>query len=837
MARRFPDPSDADTLQTGDSVTGALVRSIDWAATPLGPVTSWPSGLRTTVETLLHSRHPMFLWWGPDLIQFYNDAYLPSFGTGKHPAAMGQPGRECWQEIWPIIGPQIDDVMRDGRSTWNEDHLVPILRNGRIEEVYWTYGYSPVFDDDRTIGGTLVVCTETTSRVLAERRLRLMRTLAESTALAPDTDAVLTRAAETLTSATADVPFALFYRGEGTSRRLVAAIGLDAAAIRGVDPMLRRHLAAAEHGPVGPVFIPPNTIRLPGGAWPEPASDVFVVPVSTAGAPGAIVFGLSPRLPFDEAYRDHLLHLVEHVEVMQTRLQAALARAATESERNNLLLQAPVATALLTGPAHVFEIANPLFCQVVGRQQLVGRSFREAFPELVDTALPGVLDHVFRTGEPFVTNEYLVPLDRRGDGTLEDCFFRFNLEPLRDATGRVRGMMAVAVEITDQVTARQVLERTHAEREKLLADLESAARAKDEFLAMLGHELRNPLSPIVTALQLMRLRGEGRTTREQDVIERQVNHLVRLVDDLLDVSRITRGKVELRLESVEIADVVAKAIEIASFLLEQRRHRLVVDTPDRGLRCQGDPVRLAQVVANLLTNAARYTDVGGTIRIWARHEGEEIALGVKDNGSGIPPEMLPHLFDLFVQGRRTSDRSEGGLGIGLTLVKNLVALHGGTVSAWSDGPGTGSEFVIRLPAGRPTTAASAPDRGPAVTGPSTRVLVVDDNADAAESLAALLRMAGHEVAVAHDPLTALRVAPAFRPAVAILDIGLPVMDGYELATRLRTELGFPCHLIALSGYGQEHDRERSAAAGIQDHLVKPADPAVILRLVAGASAG
>jgi signal transduction histidine kinase len=681
--------------------SGELARSVDWARTPLGPPAGWPQSLKTIVGVILQSRHPMFLWWGPELIQFYNDAYLPSFGAGKHPATMGQRGRDCWREIWPIIWPQIDDVMSRRRSSWNEDQLVPIFRNGHLEEVYWTYGYSPVLDDRGGVGGVLVVVTETTSQVVVARRNRTMRSLAERSALTTDPTVMLDAAVDALQGARHDVPFALVYRYDGRSRalRLVRAAGLaDPAA---VDAVVRGRMGPSPFGEREPrqeMLACDGACALPGGVWPEPAPGLFVIPVAPAGrerSSDVIVFGLSPRLPFDDGYRNHLCQIANHLGFAQAQLSAFRIQAAADNERNNLLLQAPVGTALLSGPQHVFRLANPLFCRMVRRADIVGRSYREAFPRPEERPLGDILDRVYETGEPFSTDEYLVPHDLQDDGTRKDRYFRFNVEPLRDAAAKVYGMMAVAIEISEQVRARQVLERSQEENRKLLADLEAASRAKDEFLAMLGHELRNPLSPIATALQLMKLRGDPRTTREQQVIERQVKHLTRLVDDLLDVSKITRGKVELRKEKVEIADVIAKAVEMASDLFEQRNHDLSLDVAQERLWVDGDPVRLAQVVANLLTNAARYTEPGGKIVVSARREGSErqggdIVIRVKDNGSGISPDLLPRIFDLFIQGHRSSDRAQGGLGLGLALVKNLVVLHGGSAVALSDGPGKGS---------------------------------------------------------------------------------------------------------------------------------------------------
>ncbi len=371
---------------------------------------------------------------------------------------------------------------------------------------------------------------------------------------------------------------------------------------------------------------------------------------------------------------------------------------------------------------------------------------------------------------------------------------------------------------------------------RLVHEREEASRVKDEFLAMLGHELRNPLAPIVTALDLMRLRGDGSTAREQQIIRRQVDHLVRLVDDLMDVSRITRGKVELRQQTVEISAVLGNAVEMASLLLEQRGHRLHIDAPEAGLCWTGDPTRLAQVVANLLTNAARYTGPGGDIRLTARREANTAVISVRDNGIGMSAELLPRVFDMFRQGPRTLDRGEGGLGLGLALVKNLVQMHGGQVEASSDGPGHGSEFVVRLPLvverGRGAAPPQAGVEAAAATRP-LRILVVDDNADGADVMGAVLESHGHRVLVSHDPVNALKVCVGFAPQLALLDIGMPVMDGYELAQRLRKLPGMHAlQLVALTGYGRARDLQQSRAAGFAEHLVKPIQPLELLELVA-----
>lgn len=356
---------------------------------------------------------------------------------------------------------------------------------------------------------------------------------------------------------------------------------------------------------------------------------------------------------------------------------------------------------------------------------------------------------------------------------------------------------------------------------------EEANRSKDEFLAMLGHELRNPLAPISTALGLIRRENGNMADKYHQILERQVAHLSRLVEDLLDVSRITRGKIELSRESLRIGSVITRAVEAASPLVEQRQQRLSVAISDDGAQIYGDLTRLTQAFSNLLNNAAKYTDVGGEIRVNARTSDNHITVTVADNGVGISADLMPKLFRIFEQGRTTIDRSEGGLGIGLALVRNLVELHGGTVSASSDGPGRGSMFTVTLPLASGEEVARAfpqrvrtPEIRPERSG--TRVLLVDDNLDGLLSMEAFLADVGFDVATAFDPLQALDLAGQFQPDIAVLDIGLPGMDGYELAVALRRQSQHAgLRLFALSGYGQAEDLKRSHAAGFERHFVKP----------------
>jgi CheY-like chemotaxis protein len=369
--------------------------------------------------------------------------------------------------------------------------------------------------------------------------------------------------------------------------------------------------------------------------------------------------------------------------------------------------------------------------------------------------------------------------------------------------------------------ARDITERIRMEEA-----LKEADRRKDEFLAMLAHELRNPLSAIHNALQLARKsRKPEHLAWAQDVIGQQVKHLARLIDDLLDVSRITRGKIQLRRERQDLAPIIHRAVETVRPLIEARQHQLTVSLTSGPLRLEADPTRLEQILVNLLTNAAKYTEEGGRIRLTGRRDGGELVLAVRDDGVGIAPEMLPHVFEPFTQVARSLDRSQGGLGIGLTLVQKLAEMHGGSVSAASDGPGRGSEFTVRLPAPREVPAPPEPQATAAGgAGRGLRILVVDDNRISARGLADLLGLSGHEVRTAFDGRAALDAARRHRPEVVLLDIGLPEMDGYQVAAQLRREEGLKDALIvAITGYGQEQDLRRSREAGFDRHLVKPVD--------------
>ena len=529
----------------GGGEMGARIRAFDWTDHPLGPPASWPPGLRTAVRLMLTTLHPIFVFWGPELVCFYNDAYRRSLGPEKHPAMLGGRGREHWDEIWPIIGPQIEAVLAGGSGTWPEDQLVPITRFGRREDVYWTYSYGPIDEASapRGVGGVLVICTETTEKVRLGRRLS------------------------------------------------------------------------------------------------------------------------------DEA--EHLRRLFE---------------------------QAPSFIAELRGPEHRFTAWNAAYHALVGHRPLDGMPVAQALPEARDQGYVALLDRVYESGVPYVGEGARFELAAPPGGTPRTVYVDFIYQPIRGADGCVEGIFVVGHDVTGQ--------------HRSLAALREADARKNEFLAMLAHELRNPLAPIRNATHLLEheaLSERGR--RALAMSRRQLVHLARLVDDLLEVSRVTRGLIDLRPEPLVLQQVLRGVVDGLAPVIDERGLRLVLEVPQRPLRLLADPVRLAQVLENLMTNACKYTDRGGRIELCVHEDGDRLEIGVRDDGIGIAADHLPRIFELFAQVDSAIDRARGGLGIGLYLVRRLVELHGGTVSAHSDGPGTGARFAVRLPVAPPGARPDNPGPG------------------------------------------------------------------------------------------------------------------------------
>jgi signal transduction histidine kinase len=817
--------------------SGALIASLDWSSHRLGPIEDWPPSLKNALSICLVSKTPILVWWGnelSELVEFYNDAYQPMLGKAEEPRTIGVQAHAVWHSLEPLY----QGVLSKGEASEHRDSFVFLDRHGFEEEAYLDHAHTPLYEEDGRISGVFSTVRETTSRVLNERRLRTLKALAVLASRTHDARTLGQESADLLYENAADIPFCMVFGVRGSRYELLGGAGI-AEGNSGAGLAIEQVIASGK-----PVLVESQIEPLPREAHGrKPPVRAYVVPIrkSPDEPPSAVlVTGLSPHLQFDESYRDF-------VELAADHLGAALARCAAEQEPDSLLTaastilrQAPLAIALVHGPDFVFELANARCERMFGGSSLVGQSMREVLTPLCDAERAPIvraLAHVRETGEVFRENEFAVtPPSSTSD--VPEAYFMFYCQPLTRGQLPADRIVAVALDVTEQVKLRRELETMSRERQQALtqeqearAAAEAANRVKDEFLAVLGHELRNPLAPITTALALMRQKAPPE--HEAVIIERQVGHLRRLVEDLLDVSRITRGKVELKKRPLNLASVVREAIELASPLLEERQQHLQLDLPATGLDVLGDRTRLAQVLANLLTNASKYSDRAALIVVRGRRlPGENAAeISVRDHGIGIEPDMLSSVWNAFTQGAQAIDRSHGGLGLGLTIVHSLVALHGGSVAAYSAGKGQGSEFCVRLPlAGDLANASDAPDRPlrPSQTHAGVfggyKVLLVDDNEDAVELLAEWFRMRGASVETALDGLSALEVAKRFEPDVALLDLGLPALSGYDVARRLREQ---DAHrdmlLIAVTGYGEQSARDETSAAGFDDHCVKPLD--------------
>jgi len=1239
-----PRPLAADWLVGGGEL-GALIRAKDWGSTALGPIEVWPQSLRSSVSHLLPSRAQIILFWGPELVVIYNDAYRPVFGS-KHPTALGKPGREAWSELWDMLAPLLQGVVETGAAFWATDMLFVVERHGYVEETYFDVSYDPVRDETGRVGGVFCIVSETTGRVVGERRLAALRDLGRVGNGAASTAEVLRNTASVLDSYGKDVPFAALYSwdaGAGVAR-LEAVAGIaagDAAAPRQIDAANR-----AGAWPVGSeaeivLAAPPAGMQLPGGPWPEPVKQAAILRLASRANEtfGYLVCGLSVRRRFDDDYRDFVklmganisgalagvralederrraeqlaeldraktaffsnvshefrtpltlmlgpledllakgedlppddrallavthrngLRLLRLVNTLLdfARIEAGRAQAAyeptdlctltadlasnfrsaceragirlvvdcepgadpvyvdremwdkvvlnllsnafkftfegeiavrvrdagdavemtvsdtgigippdelprmferfhrvanargrshegsgiglalvseivklhgasidvdsTPGKGTSFLVRIPKGTAHLPpervcastaasarlsplgADAYVAEAVDwlpdapqaaqsrdDLPCVVLADDNADLREYarrllsehyevhgvadgqaaldaaRELHPDLIvsDVMMPrldgfGLIRAVradpqlraipiillsARAGEesrieglhsgaddylvkPFSARELLVragtlvrsaDLRRRAEEARTQFETLLNEAPigvfLIDEEFRIAAVNPVALPLIGDSTelvgrdfeavmqaawpaepAREIVRRFHKtlhtgephyvpefvavrkDRQVLeyyewqinriplpggrrgvvcyFRDIAKSVRArealqeadsrKDEFLATLSHELRNPLAPLRSSLEIVRRVTSGAPPSANaalDIMDRQLSHLVRLVDDLLEVSRITRGQVELRREHVRLDAAINSAIETSEPLIRAGNHRLIVSLPDEPLLLDADPVRLAQIFANLLNNAAKYSDKGGQIEVTARRDGDDALVAIRDSGDGIAPDQLNKLFDIFTRGERSSRRNQSGLGIGLALVRRLTEMHGGRVEATSEGVGKGSCFSVRLPLTARNVTAARKMRPDAANIASLGVLVVDDNRDAAESLAMLLRTTGADVHVAHDGPAALEEFELREPHVVLLDIGMPDMDGYEVARRLR-EISNPQRvaIVALTGWGQDEDRQRVRAAGFDHHLVKPVELAslqALLTSLAAARAG
>jgi PAS domain S-box-containing protein len=798
MDRRPPEPAQranaaaASDFLLGGGEMGALMRSHDWSRSSLGSPEGWPQSLRTVVRLMLNTGHPMYVWWGPDLACLYNDAYRDSIGPERHPGSLGRPAREVWDEIWDIIGPQIEQVMSGRGATWHVDQLVPITRHGRLDEVYWTYSYSPIDDETapRGIGGVLVVCSETTRQVLAARQLAAERDrLAQLFEQAPTFMALLQgprhsielanpgymqlvghrpiigrTVAEALPEAVSqgyvDLLDRVFESGQAyvangakyelqltpggplTERFLdfvyqpikddagkvsgIFVLGADVTERAQADALLReseaRFRSALKAGRMGSWETDRSTMtRL----WSDEGMALFGLDLpggrgKVGGPDDEYVAALHPD---DRHLAARYYELASTQDSFAAEYRIVMPDGTTRCLSGRGLVVARDADGkakrLVSVMADVSEARRAADMLRVERERLglaLSAGQMGAFDLSIDDAVLWWSPETYRlfgvSPDDFVPTpvgilSLLHPDDResflraraaaiarkepwrhelrirRPDGS--EIWIGYRGESEYDSQGRPVRSFGIVMDITERKQAEQILR--------------DSSREKDNFIATLSHELRNPLAPIRNAVNALRQMAptDARVAWCHDVIDRQSRQLTHLLDDLLDVSRLSRRKLALRLEDVAVATIIEQSIEIAQPPIDAAQHRLTVAMPSEPLSLRADPTRLAQVFSNVLINAAKYTPAKGTIALTVERDGVSLSVKVRDSGIGIAAEHLPQIFEMFGQVESARDRSQGGQGIGLSLARGLVEMHGGTIHARSDGAGKGSEFEIRLP--------------------------------------------------------------------------------------------------------------------------------------------
>jgi signal transduction histidine kinase/CheY-like chemotaxis protein len=895
----FDPAAPGDTPLPNVSEMELRMRCHPWETTPVGPVAGWPFSLKLAVRTLLDCQLPMYLVWGEQFLEFFNDAYVPVTGD-KEEARIGGDARRTWAEIWPTIGPMFERV-RQGEPVGHRDLPLSIKRYGYFETCYFTFSYSPVYEESGRVGGVLATFVETTHTVMAERRQAFQLGLADILRRETEAGPLLQATGRHVSSHVADA-VAIYATVDHAAQAAVIreqwrngapdgapgrTVPLEVLAFGRSARLLRGETVS-----VGDVAGEPD---LSGAdAWlAQGIAAGIVVPLMDGGRLEAVMalhaqaaqrwepaevllmedgarrtWEALRRIRAEQALRDEsrVLELMKHAteQLASTLdlepLMQAITDAATQltgAEFGSFFYNgtdgngdAYLLYTLSGAPREKFaNFGQPRATKVFGPTFYGSAPIRS--DDITKDPRYGSMapHHGMPPGHLPVRSYLAASVVSRSGEVIGGLFFGHSTPGMfkvrtEELISTFAGQAAIAI---DNARLYDMAQKSSQERESLLAS-ERAARAeaerhnkmKDEFLAMLAHELRNPLAPITSAAQLLRLPevNEGLRLKASNIISRQVRHMTELVDDLLDVSRVTRGLVKMENEVLDLNKVAMAAVEQARPHIEERRHALTVELPTEQVPVEGDRTRLIQVLVNLLNNSAKYTPAGGRIALSVSSDGLAAEVSVRDNGSGIDPLLLPHVFDLFTQADRAPDRSQGGLGIGLALVKSIMRMHKGSVAAHSAGAQQGTTMTATLPlASMQAGETPRAHRSGAETRPLL-VTIVDDNLDAGQSLAVLLRAHGHTVRVYEDASTPLRAPEVAGTEVFILDIGLPDMTGYELARRLRRQ---PAHalavFVALTGYGQERDRELSRQAGFDHHLVKPVDIGKLTEILAQAGEG
>ena len=689
-----------ERVLTGGGKMGALIRGFDWAGTAVGPIRTWPPSLLTAVQIVLSSRFPMLLWWGPELIQFYNDSYGEVLGSERHPGALGARGRDCWAEIWPTIGPQIEHVLNSGEATWNEDRLVHITRHGQLAEAYLTYSFSPVRGEEGAITGVLAVAQETTARVRAERQLRLSEQRLH---------AAFEHAATGLAITDMDGSFVqvnpAYCRITGYSARELA--GMDIITI--IHPDHRaEHVALLDRmlGGEIPSFVVQERYRRKDRRDVWVRASVSILPVGEGGKVRrvSLVEDIDASRKAEE----------ERARLYVAERAARRAAEAAEARLANVFRQAPAFICVLRGADHFVEMANDAYCQLVGFREIVGHPLAEAVPEVAEQGYIRILDRVFRTGESFVGTELPITLQRSPGAPPEERLVTFVYQALTEPDGTRSGVFVHGVDMTEQVHARKELESVRAEAEEARHRAEEANMVRTQFLTMMSHELRTPLNAIGGYAQLMEMGVRGPVTREQreDLarIQAAQQHLLGLINSVLNFARLEAGHVHYDMADVPLVASLqdVEALVAPQMLAKGLTYRLepgpATGPEGRPIAVRADAEKLRQIMVNLLTNATKFTRPGGRVtvtvspRVESAKEGGPgtVAVLVADTGIGIARSRLESIFEPFVQVNRRLTSPDEGVGLGLAISRDLARAMGGDLTAEST-LGVGSTFTLVLP--------------------------------------------------------------------------------------------------------------------------------------------
>jgi len=786
----------------------AVLATHDWTSTPLGEPGAWPVELRVALDLMLDAPHPTLVCWSGRYLMLYNDAYAALLGPA-HPGALGKPLSEVMPTMWPEVRPLADAAMA-GRPAHVEDLCVTLPPGDEECQRWFSASYVPLRGLDGAVGGFVHTAFETTGPVLEARRADQARQASEAR-LSAVFDSLPVGVAVTDTSGAVVLANDAMQRYVPTrfmpsrdAQRLARWTILDGAG----KPVAADDFPGAR-ALRGERVVPGMEALYRADDDREIWTHISSVPI--VDADGRISGQVSVVTDIDRV----------------KRTEAALRE--SEEKYRKLFEEVDEAFCILEvtfdgagAPVDlVFLEVNPMFAIQSGIPDARGRSVHELAPGLESVWLERY-GAVARTGESILFEEYSPKLER---------WFEVNASRIGAPEAR-----QVALVFRD-TSARKRIEE---DMRRLAREASEASRRKSEFLAVLAHELRNPMATIRTGLEIMRLRADSADTmaRVREMLERQTHQLSHLVDDLLDIARVSSGKIEIRKQLVDLNRVMASAVETSTAVIQGARHRLEVILWPEPLLLDLDPTRIAQVVSNLLTNAAKYTPPGGDIRLEVGKDAGQATIAVSDTGVGILPEHQEAIFEMFSQVGDHGGLAQGGLGIGLSLVRQLVTLHGGAISVHSAGAGQGSTFTVRLPLGaRPGAGQDEAVQEPrqeqrALPRRRFRVLVVDDNTDAAESLSLLLQMNAHEIRTATNGRDALALVRDFTPDIAFLDIGMPGMTGYELAARLRAMPALAhATLVAVTGWGSEEDQLRAREAGFDHHFTKPIAAEAVSRLL------